>query len=100
MDEEHRAAACERPACLAKALKKEGDELGRRQWRWEGEEGGLGGEYGNSIYIKLLKLKKYKSEGGGHEVPQWYLAVKPNDLNSVLGIHMIDGENQILQITL
>lgn len=65
MDEEHRAAACERPACLAKALEKEGDESGRRQWRWEGGRGWTGGgEYGNSIYIKLLKLKKYKSEGG------------------------------------
>lgn len=65
MGEEHRAAACKRPAYLAKALKKEREELGRRQKRWEGEERGLGGEYGHILYMTFLKLKKnYKSESG------------------------------------
>lgn len=49
--------------------------------------------------IKIKNSTRVKGWGGGHEVPQWYPAAKPNDLNSVLETHMVDGENQLLQIT-
>lgn len=59
-------SSCLRKTCM---LSKGIGEGRRRIGKKTVEVGGgkrvdWGGEYGNSIYIKLLKLKKYKSEGG------------------------------------
>jgi hypothetical protein len=54
------------------------------------------------VYLYIIKinksLKKMREHGKTQQVKT--LAAKPDHLNSLLGTHMVEGENQFLQAVL